>query len=96
MRNRLFGWEQFQKAKAEEPRLKADFQRTKDGLTAAGERIAKLEKQLNTARNDETKARNGIRDEENAYFADGFRRGGDGDEAQLARGDENGVTVIAS
>jgi len=69
MRSRLFGWEQFQKAKAEEPRLKVDLQRTKDALTAAAERIVKLEMQINTARNDETKARNGIRDEENVFNA---------------------------
>ena len=69
MRDRLFGWQQFQKAKAEESRLKADFQRTEDALTAAAERIAKLEKQLSTTRNDETKARNGIRDEENIFNA---------------------------
>jgi len=69
MRDRLFGWEQFQKAKAEEPRLKADFQRTEDGLIAAAERIAKLEMQINTARNDETKAHNGILGEENVFNA---------------------------
>lgn len=69
LRNRLFGWEQFQKAKAEEPHLKADLQRTEDALTAAAERIAKLEKKIDTARNEETKARDGIRDEENAFNA---------------------------
>ena len=69
MRNRLFGWEQFQKAKAEEPRLKADFQRTKDALTAAAERIAKLETKITTARNDETRARNCIGGEDNAFNA---------------------------
>ena len=69
MRNRFFGWEQFQKAKAEEPRLKADLKRTTDAVTAAAERIAKLEKQINTTRNDETKASNGIRNEEDAFSA---------------------------
>jgi len=69
MRNSLFRWEQFQRAKAEDPRLKADFQRTKNALTAAAERIAKLEEKINTTRNDETKARNGIRNEEDAFNA---------------------------
>lgn len=69
MRNRLFGWEQFQKAKAEEPRLKADFQQTKAALTAAAGRIDKLENQIDTARDDETKAHQRMQDEEKAFNA---------------------------
>jgi hypothetical protein len=67
MRKRLFGWEQFQNAKAEEPRLEVELQRTMDALTATAEGIAKLEKQINTARNNETRARNSIREEENTF-----------------------------
>lgn len=69
MRNRLFGLEQFQKARAEEPRLKADFQRTKDALTAATERITKLEKQIGNARNNGDRARKGIQEAESAFEA---------------------------
>lgn len=67
MRERLFGWEKFQKARAEEPRLKMELQQTKEALASAAVRIAKLENGITTARNDETKARNGINGEDNAF-----------------------------
>ncbi len=47
---RLFGFEQFQIAKGNEPRLKAELKQAEEALTAAGTRIAKLEKEIEGAR----------------------------------------------
>ena len=47
---RLFRFEQFQNAKGNEPRLNAELKQAEDALTAASERIGKLEKQIEDAR----------------------------------------------
>ncbi len=66
---RLFRFEQFQKAKAEEPRLKAEFKQTADSLAAAAERIARLEKQMEAAREARKKADEAKVALENAFNA---------------------------
>lgn len=50
LRNRVFGWEQLQAAKARVPRLEAELAQTSDALAAMGARIQKLEKNIETAR----------------------------------------------
>lgn len=47
---RLFRFEQFQIAKGNEPRLKAELKQAEEALTVAGARIEKLEKQVEAAR----------------------------------------------
>ena len=47
---RLFRFEQFQNAKGNEPRLKEELKQAEKALTAAGEQIGKLEKQMEAAR----------------------------------------------
>lgn len=69
LRNRLFEWEQFLKAKSEEPRLKVEYQQTEDVLIAVGKRIGKLDNQIEAARENQARARNFIHGQEETYTA---------------------------
>ena len=66
---RLFRFEQFQIAKGNEPRLKAELKQAEEALTAAGARIGKLEKQMEAARTAKEAAEQAKVAEENQFNA---------------------------
>lgn len=66
---RFLRFEQFQVAKGNEPRLKAEFKQAEDSLKAAGVQIGKLEKQIEVARVSKEKAEQAKVAEENQFNA---------------------------
>ena len=66
---RLFRFDQFQIAKGDEPRLKAELKQAEEALAAAGARIGKLEKEMEAARTAKETAERAKVVEENQFNA---------------------------
>jgi len=66
---RLLRFEQFQVARGNEPRLKSELKQAEDALKAVAERIGKLEKQIDAARESEKMAEGAKVAEENQFNA---------------------------
>jgi hypothetical protein len=64
---KLFEFEQYQKAKADEPRLRAELKKIEASSAAANERIGKLTSQLENAKEDKRKTEAAITSEENRF-----------------------------
>jgi hypothetical protein len=69
LRARILRWEQFQIAKADEPRLKEELKETEGDLDTVSRRIAKLEKQAGEVRDAQELARKLKVEEENRFNA---------------------------
>lgn len=65
----IFGFEQFSKARAEEPRLKRDLKLSEEALGKLKSALDKLKLKQETTEKEKRNAENGIRDEEDAFNA---------------------------
>src|SRR4029077_17968228 len=64
---KLFRFEEYQKAKVGEPRLRAELKQIEAGMSAANERILKLAAQLKTSDKARADAQDGILTQENDF-----------------------------
>jgi hypothetical protein len=64
---RLFRFEEYQKAKASEPRLRAELKKVEDVIAAANTRIGKVTGELKSAEKAQTDAEGAIRKEEDEF-----------------------------
>jgi hypothetical protein len=66
---KLFQFEEYQKAKAQEPQMRAELKKIQASIDAANERIGKLEPQLEKVKEDKRKAESAGVKEENEFNA---------------------------
>lgn len=64
---KLFRFEEYQKAKAKEPQLRAELKKIEASITAANERIGKLDSQLEKTKEDKRKAESASLKEDNEF-----------------------------
>jgi len=64
---RLFGYEEYQKAKANEPRLRAELKKVEASIAVANSRISKLTGELKTAEKAQAGAEGAIRKQEDEF-----------------------------
>jgi hypothetical protein len=69
LQKELLLYDQFQQARAEEPRLRRDAKNTEEAIARLDSVLQQLEQKQDAAKTERQQAQNGIRDEENAYNA---------------------------
>jgi hypothetical protein len=64
---KLFRFEEYQKSKADEPRLRAELKKIEGSINTANDQIGKLEKQFEKAKEDKRNTETADRNEENQF-----------------------------